>query len=289
MGLMGRVLGDGCYVRDGFTVENRWYLPGYWHTGEDWYLVDGDSAATSVFAIAAGQVVYVGGNYPGLVVIVEHSDGLYSMYGHLDYSVTVQVGDPVVRGQRVGTVLARSDGVPSHLHFEVRTFIETDEVNGRSPRYGFGCGVDCPPGPGYWPIDAPELPVDVGWRNPTHVIAGRAFPSDGTELVQLVVASEPSRAVASVWSTPGGISEGEQLDDISLEPGMVIRARAASVGAEAPQATSADAYQVWYEVAFDRVRFGWVQGVVPSDGEVGSDGRPVSVRFDLLPDMRAAE
>ena len=43
------------------------------------------------------------------------------------------------------------------------------------PRYDFRCGANCPPGPGYWPIDAPDLPSDLGWRNPTHTINRRAF------------------------------------------------------------------------------------------------------------------
>ena len=46
---------------------------------------------------------------------------------------------------------------------------------GDRPRYGFACGVNCPPGPGYWPIDAPENPSAMGWRNPTHVIAHRMY------------------------------------------------------------------------------------------------------------------
>jgi hypothetical protein len=288
IGLAGRVLGDGCFVRDGFTVENTWYLPGYWHTGEDWYLLDGDSDGTGVYAIADGEVVYRGGNYPGLVVIVRHEDELFSMYGHLDFGTKVEEGDRVERGERIGEVLARTDEVPSHLHFEVRTFVETDEVNGVAPRYGFGCGVDCPPGPGYWPIDAPELPVEMGWRNPTHVIAGRAYLDGVPEGASIVVASVPSRDVAVVWSSPGEV-ERDQIDELALEPGSSFGLRAVSAGVEAPDGTGADSYQVWYEIEIGENGFGWVQGVVPSEFEVGSDGRPASVRFDLLLDVRVQE
>jgi murein DD-endopeptidase MepM/ murein hydrolase activator NlpD len=109
-----------------------------------------------VYAVATGEVVFAGSDYPGRVVIVRHADDLFSKYGHLDYALAVGVGDVVERGQPLGTILARTDGrAPSHLHFEIRTFLTTPEVNGDSPRYGFACGVDCPPGPGYWPIDAP--------------------------------------------------------------------------------------------------------------------------------------
>jgi len=35
LGLPGRPLGDGFVIRHTFTSENTWYLPNYWHTGED--------------------------------------------------------------------------------------------------------------------------------------------------------------------------------------------------------------------------------------------------------------
>ena len=69
IGVPGEPLGDGFFIRDGAEVENTWYNPGYWHTGEDWYAVAGDTAGAHVYAIADGAVVYVGGNYPGRVVI----------------------------------------------------------------------------------------------------------------------------------------------------------------------------------------------------------------------------
>src|SRR5687768_11943571 len=173
----GELPGDGFRIRHGYATENTWYNPGYWHTGEDWYALEDETAGAEVHAIAAGEVVFAGSDYPGRVVIVQHEDDLFSMYGHLDYSLPVGEGQAVERGQVLGTVLLRTDGAaPSHLHLEVRTFLTTFEVNGEGPRYGFGCGYQCPPGPGYWPIDAPEHPSVMGWRNPTHVIARRAFP-----------------------------------------------------------------------------------------------------------------
>src|SRR5215207_11129925 len=150
VGQPGRVFGDGFLIRHGYATENTWYLPGYLHTGEDWYTMEGDAAGAGVYAAATGEVVFAGSNYPGRVVIVQHADDLFSMYGHLDYALTVAVGNSVERGQPLGTILARTDGrAPSHLHFEMRTFFTTPEINGESPRYEFGCGFECPPGPGY--------------------------------------------------------------------------------------------------------------------------------------------
>ncbi|MBK9712150.1 MAG: M23 family metallopeptidase [Kouleothrix sp.] len=162
MGKPGRPAGDGFFIRHGAETENTWYNPGWWHTGEDWYAQQGDTAGAQVYAIADGEVVYADANYPGRVVIVRHADDLYSMYGHLDPKLAVQVGSQVERGDLIGTVLRRGDTTPNHLHFEIRTFFTRREVNGAAPRYGYRCGPDCPPGPGYWPIDAPELPDALG-------------------------------------------------------------------------------------------------------------------------------
>src|SRR4051794_4772450 len=154
IGLPGQALGDGLFIRHGYACENTWYNPGWWHTGEDWYLLEGETAGVGVFAVGAGEVVFAGSKYPGLVVIVQHADDLYSMYGHLDGELAVGARDHIERGQQIGAVFMRTDGrAPSHLHFEMRTFLTEAEVNGESPRYSYGCGFMCPPGPGYWPID----------------------------------------------------------------------------------------------------------------------------------------
>src|SRR5215204_441753 len=130
IGQPGRVFGDGFLVRHGYATENTWYLPGYLHAGEDWYTMEGDTAGAGVYAAAAGEVVFAGSDYPGRVVIMQHADDLFSMYGHLDYALPVGVGDVVERGKPLGTILARTDGrAPSHLHFELRTFFMTPEVN----------------------------------------------------------------------------------------------------------------------------------------------------------------
>ena len=107
-----------------------------------------ETAGADVLAIADGTVVFAGSDYPGRVVIVQHEAELFSMYGHLDYALEVTEGDTVTIGQRLGTVLLRTDGrAPSHLHFEVRTFLITPEVNGDQPRYGFACDRIARPDP----------------------------------------------------------------------------------------------------------------------------------------------
>lgn len=74
-----------------------------------------------VAASAAGRVAYVGDDLTaqGLTVIVVHSDGWRTVYGHLG-STTVRDGDSVRAGQQIGTVgETAGDGRPS-MHFETR-------------------------------------------------------------------------------------------------------------------------------------------------------------------------
>lgn len=290
IGLPGQPPGDGFFIRHGYAVENTWYNPGYWHTGEDWYALEGDTAGAQVYSIAAGEVVYVGANYPGRVVIVRHPDDLFSMYGHLDPAVAVQEGQAVARGARLGVVLRRSDNVPDHLHFEVRTFLTTTEVNGAAPRYDFRCGVQCPPGPGYWPFFAPELPDDLGWRNPTHVIMRRAFaPDAGGLLGEVVVASRPVSPSVTLWSAPPLPDTARQaVETLALQPGDRFSLLGVWAGPEAPQATSARAYELWYRIILPDGRDGWVQAAVASPFETGSDNRPASIRFNFFPAVTAA-
>lgn len=285
IGLPDRPPGDGFFIRHGYTVENTWYNPGYWHTGEDWYALEGDTAGASVYAVSEGEVVYAGSNYPGRVVIVRHADDLFSMYGHLDPVLAVEVGQQVVRRQVLGTVLRRTDSVPNHLHFEIRTFLTTPEVNGDRPRYGFRCGPNCAPGPGYWPIDAPDLPSGLGWRNPTHGINRRAFPAGpaGT-LSAVIVATQPISPSVTLWEQLGEDGTPQQPQgNVSLQPGERFTLLEVRTGPEDSQAASALAYVLWYRVRLPDGRAAWIAAAVPSAFETGSDGRPSTTRFNLLP------
>ncbi len=285
IGIQGRPAGDGFFIRHGFEVENTWFNPGHWHTGEDWYALQGDTAGAQVYAVADGQVVYAGSNYPGRVVLVRHTDGLVSMYGHLDPALSVRTGQRVARGTLLGTVLRRGDKTPNHLHFEMRTFLLQREVNGAAPRYPFRCGVRCPPGPGYWPFNAPDLPGDLGWRNPTHVIARRAFaPGSSGALGEVVVASRPAVRVTTLWSAPPAPGTRQQaVGQVELRPGERVALVDVRAGPEDSRGTSAQAYYLWYRIRFAGGISGWVAAAVPSTFETGADGRPSSVMFNFYP------
>ncbi|MEM8532769.1 MAG: M23 family metallopeptidase [Chloroflexota bacterium] len=287
IGQPDRVPGDGFFIRHAYTVENTWFNPGHWHAGEDWYVVDdGETAGAQIYAVADGEVVYSGSNYPGLVVIIRHDDELFSMYGHLDPTVTVQVGQRVTRGDVIGTVLRRSDNVPNHLHFEIRTFLTTPEVNGATPRYNFRCGVNCPPGPGYWPHTAPDLPSSMGWLNPTHTIAERAFPgtNDATPIGNIVVATRPLSNSVSVWSNvPDTDPAAQPIQEIVLTPGEQFPLLEVYTGAESSNTLHANTYQLWYRILLADGQEGWVQAAIPSTFETSADGQPSTIWFNFLP------
>lgn len=116
------------------TVESDWCWPcprndqitssfGYrWgkkHAGIDILARVGDP----VVAAADGTVVEVnpsgwGGGY-GVYVLLDHGNGLTTMYGCLD-SPNVTVGQAVARGQVIGYAGNTGDSSGPHLHFEVR-------------------------------------------------------------------------------------------------------------------------------------------------------------------------
>jgi murein DD-endopeptidase MepM/ murein hydrolase activator NlpD len=282
IGVAGQAPGDGFFIRHGYASENTWYNPGYWHTGEDWYAIEGDTAGAQVYAVADGQVVYAGANYPGRVVIVRHAANLYSMYGHLDPALKVRAGQRVARGDLLGVVLKRGDTTPSHLHFELRTFLTTREVNGARPRYPFRCGVRCPPGPGYWPIKAPDHPDAQGWRNPTHLI-NRRMAASGAPLGQVIVASDPLSDSVTLWSAPPSARQRAAVGQLTLRPGARFDLLAIDAGREDAGMTSALGYYLWYQIGLPGGRAAWVQVAVAATFETGSDRRPSSVYLNLLP------
>ena len=75
---------------------------------------------TQVRSVEAGKVRLVGqfGTY-GLTVVLEHGNGYYSVYSHLQ-SAAVELGSTVTRGQAIGAVGGENSDYGPHLHFEIR-------------------------------------------------------------------------------------------------------------------------------------------------------------------------
>ena len=79
------------------------------------------SQGETVRAAAAGDVVYAGDQVPGFgnLVLIKHTDGWVTAYGHLA-RVDVKMQQKVVQGQQVGQVGSTGGVSEPQLHFEVR-------------------------------------------------------------------------------------------------------------------------------------------------------------------------
>lgn len=86
------------------------------HTGIDF----GVPVGTEVHAAAAGKVSFAGwqGGY-GLLVVIDHGDGLSTYYAHLSEAL-VEVGQFVEQGQVIALTGNTGLSTGPHLHFEIR-------------------------------------------------------------------------------------------------------------------------------------------------------------------------
>ena len=123
---IGCPLGDLSKCQTTTTCDSRFrILPeisvARYHYGVDYNVPIG----TPVFSVAAGEVIaskeergYNGGLYGfGEYIAIKHIDGSISVYGQLS-ARTVQAGDRVTLGQRIGTLGSTSSSPFQHLHFE---------------------------------------------------------------------------------------------------------------------------------------------------------------------------
>lgn len=109
--------GEGYYDAQPFGMND--------HLGNDWNGVYGGDSdlGDPVHAVAVGVVIeatdYAGG-WGNVVRIAHECDGrVESLYAHL-HTVEVMPGQPVVRGQRIGSIGTAHGRYLAHLHFEIR-------------------------------------------------------------------------------------------------------------------------------------------------------------------------
>ncbi len=105
-----------------FGPSTFWFEPPYggyahFHTGLD--LVEPFGSA--VYAADDGIVALVGSTSSGYgtYVVIAHSGGLDTLYGHLSAAL-VKPGQPVTQGQPVGLEGSTGNSTGAHLHFELR-------------------------------------------------------------------------------------------------------------------------------------------------------------------------
>ena len=91
-----------------------------WHAGID-IVRPGGSMGCTVVAAAAGTVTYAGWyNSGGYTVMIDHGNGMTTMYCHMQNTLKVRSGQKVARGQAIGNIGATGYVTGPHLHFEVK-------------------------------------------------------------------------------------------------------------------------------------------------------------------------
>jgi murein DD-endopeptidase MepM/ murein hydrolase activator NlpD len=74
---------------------------------------------TLVKAAAAGKVVFAGTKWSlGNTVIIQHSSGYRTLYGHLS-KILVKNGERVKQGQEIGREGSTGISTGAHLHFSI--------------------------------------------------------------------------------------------------------------------------------------------------------------------------
>ena len=75
---------------------------------------------TPVYAMSSGNVSFAGTMTDfGLVVLVDHRDGISTLYAHLSQILVVE-GQAVTRDESLGLSGASGNATGPHLHFEIR-------------------------------------------------------------------------------------------------------------------------------------------------------------------------
>jgi len=105
-----------------FGPSSFWFEPPYgiyphFHTGIDLVEPFGSPA----YAADDGVVALVGSSSSGYgnYVVIAHSGGLDTLYGHLSTAL-VKLGDRVTQGQPIGLEGSSGNSTGAHLHFELR-------------------------------------------------------------------------------------------------------------------------------------------------------------------------
>jgi murein DD-endopeptidase MepM/ murein hydrolase activator NlpD len=86
------------------------------HNGID---IAGTGFGSNIFAADNGTIIMAQYYYNyGKNIIIDHNNGYYSLYAHLD-GYTVSVGDVVVKGQVIGKMGNTGRSTGTHLHFSI--------------------------------------------------------------------------------------------------------------------------------------------------------------------------
>ena len=105
-------------VKNGVITATMYYSSGKYHGALDY----GVPIGTTVYAAEDGVVLQAGWRTGGLgyAVVIQHTNGLRTYYGHGNGVYYVKEGDIVTRGQAIMQSGNTGNSTGPHLHFEVR-------------------------------------------------------------------------------------------------------------------------------------------------------------------------
>jgi murein DD-endopeptidase MepM/ murein hydrolase activator NlpD len=92
-------------------------VPGTDHDGIDLACIQG----TEIYASTDGEVIQASdtGNGYGKCVKIRYAGEIITLYAHC-YSINVELGEKVKRGQLIATVGSTGNSTGNHLHFEIK-------------------------------------------------------------------------------------------------------------------------------------------------------------------------
>jgi murein DD-endopeptidase MepM/ murein hydrolase activator NlpD len=203
----------------------------------------------------------------GNVVVIEHPDGVYSLYGHLDcIDPAVVPGAEVARGAMIGkmghsTTVRRAEGVIPHLHFEIKDVVRKEA----SPDELLG---DPSSGGIYWGY-TPDLPTGYGYHDPRQFIDPfEAVPLSPTPI--LILGSRHDHL--NVRTGPG--KQYPRLTGVQAGQKYIARQK------------SKTGRELWYAIDLPHARgtaVGWIAGQHKDcPGSVCAVEDPMSVQIEVL-------
>lgn len=108
-------VGDDRHMRERHPVSGNRRM----HHGVDFG--HSNSSSQEIIASASGVVLFSGSlNGYGKTVIIGHSDGTYTLYGHLTGARMPTPGEEVAQGEQIGVMGNTGGSTGTHLHYEQR-------------------------------------------------------------------------------------------------------------------------------------------------------------------------
>lgn len=110
----------------------RW---GRLHAGIDFGNGAANVTGTPIPASSSGRVIVAGWHSGyGNAVVIDHGNGLHTLYGHMFQSPSVSVGQTVTQGQTLGGIGNTGNSFGNHLHFETHEGGYNWNESARDPR-----------------------------------------------------------------------------------------------------------------------------------------------------------